>query len=194
MRARAHVSRIAARHVVFIDLALTEPGELMPRMLELGLTRTMVRTEANVFVVDDVSALGQRARWCLAVGGGVAATKEYIMSGVKTGNALSFKSAAGSARFIHITDAFRAAHPVLAGIVDSKMPGSKWRAVDRDSLLERVARGRADDLNKNIVLLVAAEQRDAAYGHVKLKLTATDAIVWMTSLDEAGNCSNTCGR
>ena len=66
--------------------------------------------------------------------------------------------------------------------------------LDRDSLLERVARGRADDLNKNIVLLVSAEQRDAAYGHVKLKLTATDAIVWMTSLDEAGNCSNTCGR
>ena len=128
------------------------------------------------------------------MGGGIAATQAYIMSGFTTGNAVLFMGALDIARNIHVTCDFRAAHPVLSGIVDFKVPGSKWRELDRAALLLKVAGGGASCLNKNVVLLTASEQRSLEFGSVKLKLTAGDALMWMTRLDVTGSCSNVSGR
>ena len=141
MRPSAHVTRVTAGDLVFVDPGVGATPALVSRMQDLGLNHTLERRSAGVIVVNDVGALGQRNSWCLALGGGVAATQEYIMSGFTTGNAVLFMGALDIARNIHVTCDFRAAHPVLSGIVDFKVPGSKWRELDRAALLLKVAGG-----------------------------------------------------
>ena len=92
-----------------------------------------------------------------------------------------------------ITDAFFAAHPTLADIVVAKadQPGSNWKLISRDVLLARAARPHLK--NVLVALVTAEEQLSDEFAGVKLKLTSTCALLWITTIVEESCCLNLCG-
>ena len=61
---------------VFLEITLAD--ELSSAVRRLGLNKTEQRTCADVFVQHDVSALGGRVAWCLALKGGFVANPDFM--------------------------------------------------------------------------------------------------------------------
>ena len=176
---------------VFVDPAL-RTDSLMTCIRESGMT-SCERGDAELFVVANVAKLGQRISWCVALSGGVACNTEYIKSRCARGNAITFKSAIKTRRLIFITSAFRRLHPIICDIVDSKMgiPSSKWKLVTLAEFVTKAVGGKHG--NVLIALVTAKEQRSPAFRGVKLKLTAEDALTFITDINLANMCTGMCG-
>ena len=80
---------------------------LLAATLRLHLTIDEDRRKAMLFVVPDVCNLNKLSSWCLALSGGIAASPEYVTSGLKTGIALAFKAALQTPRRVGLTDNFK---------------------------------------------------------------------------------------
>ena len=95
----------------------------------LGMKLTKKRSDAQVFVMPDISKIGQRDNWCLAIGGGRAVTIEYLKSRGASGSMLSFKPAISQKVLkvwasVDFVEKFRELFELLTEIVGR--PGSKW--------------------------------------------------------------------
>ena len=177
---------------IFIEAGVDHTQSLLAATRRLNLTNDDDRRKAVVFVVPDVGNLNKLSSWCLALSGGIAASPEYITSGLKTGVALAFKAALQTPRRVGLTDNFKLAHPRLADILEFKISAasSKWRLEPADNVLVMAQTARPALLNQLILLVTIAEQRLPAMRPVKLKLTATDFLLWATAIDETGSCRN----
>ena len=161
----------------------------------LNLCRTNDHKLADIFVVNDIEKKGQRVQWCAALSGAIVSTPLYLLSNCTKGFALKFKPALSTRRSICVTEQFRDLHPVLASIIDHKvlMTLSKWQTLPKAEVLAKVAGvARPKDLNACVVFLSAREQGSAQFSGVLLKLTAEDALTWMTTIDEKASCKNLC--
>ena len=80
----------------------------------------------------------------------------------------------------------------LAEILDFKISAanSKWRLEPADNVLMMAQTARPALLNQLILLVTIAEQKLPAMRPVKLKLTATDFLVWATAIDDETSCRN----
>eukprot|EP00969_Alexandrium_andersonii_P360372 15455195-Alexandrium_andersonii.AAC.1 len=108
---------------VYVDpntTALSNNGSLTRAINKVGGKTTTNRENANVFVVDCVASPGLKNQWCLALGGGIACTEEYVVSEMKRGVALAFKSALATKRSYCITEDFAEMHPAITAIVAVK--------------------------------------------------------------------------
>ena len=177
---------------MFIEAGVDRTQTLLAATRRLNIRIDDDRRKAAVFVVPDVSNLNKLSSWCLALSGGIAASPEYITSGLKTGIALAFKAALHTPRRVGLTDDFKLAHPRLADILTFKVaaPDSKWRLEPADDVLLMAQTARPALLNQLILLVTVAEQRLPAMRPVKFKLTATDFLLFASSIDETGSCRN----
>ena len=123
-----------------------------------GQTRCDERCDADIFLLQDVSAPGQRTAWCLALGGGVAVDTVYIESGGTAGVAVNYKRSLRQKRKCWLSGGFRDTHPVLTNIVETMIakPGGKWILLDDERFLTSVA--RHSDRNMLVALVTAAEK------------------------------------
>ena len=119
------------------------------------MRQTPDRLAASVYVVADVNNLGQRTAWCLAVGGRVAITPEYLYTLGEAGPCLAFCPATHSKRRVWISPAFAAAHPTLTLIIRIKAmhPMTKWTFSESRALILDLGRRRAAGGHGNEVLI-----------------------------------------
>ena len=188
---KPHKARaLSDRTTIFIEGGVDRTQSLLAATLRLHLTIDEDRHKAMLFVVPDVCNLNKLSSWCLALSGGIAASPEYVTSGLKTGIALAFKAALQTPRRVGLTDNFKLAHPRLADILDFKISAanSKWRLEPADNVLMMAQTARPALLNQLIFLVTIAEQKLPAMRPVKLKLTATDFLLWATAIDETFCC------
>ena len=74
---------------VFVQQLLPEHTRQIHKM---GM-RVAEREQADLIIVNDMRRIGQRNTWHLFLSGGVVANVEYLMSGLRKGNSLTFKPA-----------------------------------------------------------------------------------------------------
>lgn len=77
----------------FLHPSMTQSPKLVPQCGALGLGITGDRREAYVIVADDILKIGTRSSWCLALNGGAAATRDYILHMSAKGAAIAFHPA-----------------------------------------------------------------------------------------------------
>ena len=158
--------------------------------LKLVLTEDI--SAAELVLVDDVHHIDDAVLlWTLALGGGLAVTAKYLTSGLRAGSALAYKNSLATRRWFHCTVAWCDANSQLDAILVAKVGGSKWRRLDEAAFLTRavVKQHRAACL----LFCTETEQRSPTYNYVFLKLTADDALTFLSNLDSAGSCLNLCG-
>jgi hypothetical protein len=124
---------------VYVDSGFKEKDlqELTKLLQQARLRRVTDRSNADVFLTADVNCLGQRASWCLMLGGGYAISWECLLAQGRDGAALCFSCAVAAKRWIWVTRAFREVNPTLTNILTSKMEaqGSNWKwAASMDEL------------------------------------------------------------
>lgn len=100
----------------------------LAKLRTAGMTRTLCREDAEVFVVHDVVHMGQRNTWCLALGGGIACDLEYMASAGSKGRCLTYSAAGRVRRDVFMSPGFLRTHPTLAQILiaRTKHPSGKW--------------------------------------------------------------------
>ena len=189
-----HTPHVMRGTCVFVEPALAVE-DLMRKIVAVGARSTTHRTDANVFIVTDVTNLGQRSSWCLALGGGFACTPAYVTEGPTKGVALAFKPAVKTRRLFCMSDAFIAAHPVLSNIVAAKAsqrPLSTWKPLTEDEICARVVGAPACKKAQFLVLMGVGE--DAKFAAIKNRFTADTALSdFLQKPDFGASCMNVCG-
>ncbi len=100
-------------------------AKLQSKCRELGLCLVDDRSAAQLFIVKDAAAPGQRIRWTLALQGGMVTSPDYLSG---AGPVFVYIAAITSKRYIWATQAFRDAHQELYRILTraASHPNSQW--------------------------------------------------------------------
>ncbi len=118
---------------------------------------------ANVYLVPDVAKAKLCKIWSVVMTGGGIISPEYLKSLGKEGPSIWYLPAMRTERCIWVSDAFKAAHSQLLGVLVhnlSTLIGNKWVVVhDRQRFIERV-RTNPKNTSRFIALLTTPE-RDA---------------------------------
>ena len=145
------------------DSIITDQQEFDKALRTLGLANVLSRVRANVYVVNNVLAPGQRNQWCGLLGGGILCTPRYITSHGLQGTAVVYKRATAKKRYFWLTPGFAAAHTEVTPIIKSfaAMTASMWRplASREDAIAKAIKYRRTKNDCELFVLLTAAEQR-----------------------------------
>jgi hypothetical protein len=144
------------------------------------------KAAANVFVVPDVSAPSLRTLWCCILGGHTVADSRYLLSTGKKGSSVIYKKSLSVKRVAFISDEFLTSNPGVAEIIVTKAgdAGGKWKLVaSQAEFLE--AYERNGQANMFIAFVSRREQRHQIFRHVKTKLTAADAVMWLTNIQSS---------
>jgi hypothetical protein len=133
---------------------------------KLDMKRVLDRTQADIFVEASAADAGQRSTWACILRGGFVCTPEFILSGMERGCGVAYKAGIKSRRCVHMTQDFRAAHPVVCNTIES-ISGqrcSKWNIIHEvtEQVKERFKGMRAAEL---IVFATARE--------IKMQVQAT---------------------
>lgn len=190
MDVKQHQPRCVKQAKLYIaGVAVSVALQTACRQLQLVLTEDI--RAAELALVDDVHNIDAVLLWALALGGGLAVTAQYLTSGLRAGNALAYKSSLATRRWFHCTVAWCDSNPQLNAILVAKVGGSKWRRLDEAEFLTKavVKQHRAACL----LFCTQTEQHSPTYSRVYMKLTADDALTFLSNLDSAGSCLNLCG-
>ena len=117
---------------VFVDGTVDFQGgesKFTQALRKYSIKRTHTRLSADVFVVPNVTQLGQRIQWCAMLAGRVVCDVKCLISGGTSGSSLAFKSAVSSRKLVWCSDNFREAHVELYNILChcAALPQSNWR-------------------------------------------------------------------
>jgi hypothetical protein len=119
----------------------------------LGLRRVTDRTQADVFLEESMSQVGQRTAWCALMRGGLVVSNEFIISEGAKGAAIAYKAVLRSTKSVFCTQEFQDKHPVVYNIlqVTSTQRGNKWRwlanlASVNDTAKKFKSKGRTSEL------------------------------------------------
>ncbi len=194
LKLRVHASHGVAHRRVFLQPPIAATPRMQAACRERHLVIVADRLLADIIVVEDIACVGQRAKLCLAMGGGVAANVEYIERSFQGGNAIAYKRALATRRLVWVSDAFQEAHPNFSEIVKTKatQAGSAWQLLQRAEFMRRAA-STTSLSNQLLALVTKVEQVSVELRPIKLKLTSTDFETWIATIDENACRWNICG-
>eukprot|EP00959_Pyramimonas_sp_CCMP1952_P020280 427882-Pyramimonas_sp.AAC.1 len=151
-------------------------------MARCGATQTPNRAEADIFVVGDVEAPGQRIRFACGLVGGILCTFSYLESQGAAGMALAFKPHVSSRRIVWLSGEFLRAHPSLSDVIITAAgrSSSKWVVMEPDSCLVFVERAKRETAAKRppaVAFVVQADKAKPVFAGVRITFhTAASAM------------------
>ena len=168
---------------------------------QAGCSLVEDRTQADVFVVPNPSAMGSASSWACGMRGGVVASAEFFASNGTHGVMLKMKPYAAKRRTVHCTDAFRQSHPEVFNVlrITSRQGRRKgWLWLDS---LEQVnqAKARFTSADRQAELMVFAssaevQNRPAALGGIKYVLNEKMGRLLILEVDKACSRLGMCGH
>ena len=196
-----HHAKIAGK-MVYLDKGAPLPSArgVTDALARAGATKTQSRTEADIFVVGDVEAPGQRVRFACGLVGGILCTFPYIESQGAAGMALAFKPHMSSRRVAWISGEFLRAHPSLSDVIISAAGRSlsKWVVMEPDSCLVFVERAKKETTAKRppaVAFVVEADKGKPVFAGVRITFhTAASAMVAYCQLDARRCAIGACHR
>ncbi|CAE7657751.1 unnamed protein product [Symbiodinium sp. CCMP2592] len=99
--------------------------------------------DAQVFVVTDAAAPGQKIKWTVALQGGSVVDLHYLRTGGTAGVSFTYAAAVRTKRFVLLSEEFVQHHPGVADIIVTAMgkSHSQWRILDTwEEFAERAER------------------------------------------------------
>ncbi len=159
-------------------------------MREAGLIRTARPQDASIFFVNNMVGMPKHITWNAVLCGGVVCPLQRLTN--RCGPMLCYKSALRSRRLVFMTDAFIAAHGNLCTLLLHRLSVTKpcnWRFTED---IVHFTRRAAAAKHEAVALVTPKEQASAEWSHIKLTLTAADALVMFTTLEQT--IEGICGR
>lgn len=146
-----------------------QPPAWAPHTRKAGLVLTRNRCCASCFVVDDVTAPGQRNQWQLALCGGCALTPNFLASRGRQGLVLTFNGAVKTgSRRVWCSVKFVSRHPQLHHILTSALAinGSRWQSLEGtiDDFAQAWRRRGRQTNNAVIALVTPADKAEHEAG------------------------------
>lgn len=184
---------------VFVDSSCSERAEVLAKLSTAGLARiTSVRTEADLFVVPSVASPGVLNQWALALGGHMACTPQYIISGMSSGVALSFKPALASVRKFCMTEHFVEQDGPIAAVIALKVTArnSKWKPLTEDQILEQHSRAKQQVRSQFLLFYTSHDEASGRFSAIKNKFRADTALLSFLQKPDwsaTASCMNVCG-
>ena len=185
---------------VYIDrkTVASLPGtRLDDRLAELQATAEPVRERADTFVLQDLTAPGQRVLWNVMLAGGTLVSLPYLLTG--TGPVLSYKRAVSTRRSVWISEAFHLAHPTLVNIMIIRLaagPPVRWKIMaSREEFVAAAARNRAAARSTwaFLAFVCASQMGDADLAPAK-RVAADTATAFLAELERERCAAGMCCR
>ena len=168
---------------VFLDASIADAGAaaLTDILVKLGCTRVDERYTADIFVAKDPAVASVKVRFAACLLGGCLCTEEFLVTGGTAGACITYQKATKVKRFIVVTDAFIALHPVLAKCLWAVLgqEGCAWQMADVDAATAVVQRGA--DKQRQVLCFVAdadTDREDPSLLLLGLPLFPTRSFLW----------------
>ena len=155
-----------ARMLAFVDPRLSDKVKknLKRAMLAQGIVNTSQRRRASLFVVQDLSDMGQRNQWEAVLRGCVVATPKYVRSAGTSGFVTAYRPPFASVRgrSVWVSAEFVDSHSTLHEILEAAMRGSnsKMLSCSQEEFLQ--TRSRTRQCRNPIALVTIAQKRSEA--------------------------------
>ena len=149
---------------VFVDPTVDFQGEnvkFTQALRKYNIKRTHNRLSADVFVLPNVTQLGQRIQWCTMLSGSCVCDLKCLISGGKAGSSVAFKAVVSSRRMVWCSDNFRASHGELYNILNHTiaLPLSNWKWIaTKEQLLDKAKKRTANRAGEIVAFVASAEQ------------------------------------
>eukprot|EP00959_Pyramimonas_sp_CCMP1952_P469179 9494489-Pyramimonas_sp.AAC.1 len=133
----------------------------------------MNRIEADLFIVNGVQNIGQRARWCAVLGGCTVAGIEFLTTAGVSGPATTYKPGLGPKRLAWCSPEFKRLHPELYTIFVAKCGQAGSKVTLTDSRAHAINRARVLK-GTQVVMLVSAAELDVADRLLPFRLPSSE--------------------
>ena len=173
------------------DIPTLNPREVAARIRALCMRRVCDRARADVFLVECLKDIPNKIRWASTLTGGTIVTPSFLLGmPLGGGPALVYKRALDHKRSIWMSLAFEGKHSVISQMIKTmlRQTSTRWSLLASKDNAIRMGRKRAKTGNDAELLVLVTEDEqsnDDEISHIKFKLTASDALMFLSNIDLA---------